>query len=81
MGGNTVTVPKTTYHQGNVNTYGGSNPQFGSYSGSSTTYVQKTTPVYNIHLSCTTRFTVNENGIITNWAHEGNNCIAFDPDN
>ena len=80
MGGNTVNVPQTTYHRGNINTFGGGNPQFGNYSGSSTTYVQQTTPVYNIRQWCTTRITINENGIITDWAFDGNNCIAFDPE-
>jgi hypothetical protein len=80
MGGDTISVPQTTYHSGNINTYGVGNSQHGTYSGSSTTYVQQTTPVHNITWKCVTRFTVNEEGIITSWAHEGNHCKAFDPE-
>jgi len=48
----------------------------GMYSGTTATYVQHQTPVYNINLVCITRFTVNPQGIITNWAWQGNNCKA-----
>lgn len=80
-GGYTYTQPQTTYHSGSASaygTYGGY--ASGTYSGTSTTYVQRQTPVYNIPLTCKTRFTVNPQGIITNWAWEGNNCKARSPD-
>jgi hypothetical protein len=74
VGGYTYTSPETTYHSGNLNTYGnintygdlntyGSYNSYGNYSGTSTRYVTKQTPVYNIPVSCTTRFTVSSSGI------------------
>ena len=80
MGGYTYTEPQTTYHSGTASAYspyGGS--AYGSYSGTSTTYVQKQTPVYNIPLSCRTTFTTDSRGIITNWGWQGNNCVALPP--
>jgi len=65
-------TPVTTYQNGTVSTmgmYGGGS--VGSYSGTSTSYVN--TPM-NINQNCTTRFTVNSSGRITNWAWEGNAC-------
>jgi|TARA_E500000178_G_C16830014_1_gene665593 hypothetical protein len=80
LGGETVTVPQTTYHSGRVRMYGNGSSQYGNYSGSSTTYVEKKTPVQNYTWKCITRFTVSENSIITGWEHEGNYCKASDPD-
>lgn len=74
LGGYTYTVPQTTYYNGNVNVYGNRGFAYGNYMGSSTTYVQQTSPTYNIPLSCTTLFTTNSAGIITNWRWQGNNC-------
>ena len=48
FGGYTTTVPQTTYSSGNVNVYGTGGSAYGNYSGTSTTYVQKTTPIQNI---------------------------------
>jgi hypothetical protein len=80
FGGYTTTVPQTTYHDGTVNTYGNGGSTYGNYSGTSTTYVQKTTPVQNIAMQCVTRFTVNAQNIITRWAWQGNDCKARAPD-
>ena len=79
IGGYTTTTPQTTYNSGSANVYGTGGSAYGTYSGTSTTYVQKTTPVQNIAMQCTTRFTVNAQGTITNWAWQGNDCRAMEP--
>ena len=76
MPGYSYTSPQTTYHSGTASAYGTGGSATGTYSGTSTTYVQQQTPGYNIALSCKTRITVDSNGIITNWAWQGNNCKA-----
>ena len=75
MGGYTTTTPVTTQHNGMIT--GDVN---GMYTGTSTTYVPTTTPVQNIALQCVTRFTVNAQGTITNWAWQGNDCKAKEPE-
>ncbi len=69
MGGYTYTQPQTTYHSGRVGNY--------SYGGTSTTYVTKQTPTYNIPLWCKTCFIINSSGIIETWRYEGNNCVSY----
>ncbi len=76
MGGDTYSSPQTSYHSGLASAYGSTGSAYGTYSGSTTTYVQKQTPTYNLNLWCKTRFTANPNGIITKWRWQGNNCIA-----
>src|SRR5450830_217550 len=79
IGGYTTAVPQTTYHNGTTSIYGSNGGSAtGNYSGTSTTYVQQTTPVQNIAMQCATRFTVNAQGIITNWAWQGNDCKAME---
>jgi len=77
VGGYTYTVPETTYRSGSVSTSGTGGSSSGTYSGTSTTYVQKQAPVYTVNLMCKTRFTVNPQGIITKWSWQGNNCTAL----
>lgn len=77
VGGYTTTVPQTTYNSGNANVYGPTGPAYGTYSNTSTTYVQQTSPTYNIAKQCITRFTVNSEGTITNWTWQGNDCTAM----
>ena len=79
LGGYTTRVPQTTFTSGTANVYGTGGSANGTYSGTSTTYVQQTTPVQNIAMQCITRFTVNAQGIITNWAWQGNDCKAMNP--
>ena len=79
-GGYTYTSPQTTYHSGSTSAYGSGGSAYGTYSGTSTTYVQKQTPTYNINLWCKTIFTANSNGIITKWSWKGNNCRARSPE-
>ena len=79
IGGYTTMVPETTYNTGTVNAYGTGGSAYGNYSGMSTTYVPQTSPVQNIAMQCITRFTVNAQGIITNWAWQGNDCRALAP--
>ena len=80
IGGFTYYEPQRTYHSGSVSAFSNyGTTAFGTYSGTSTTYVQKQTPVYNIHLVCRTRFTVDPNGAISTWQWEGNNCRALPP--
>jgi len=76
VGGYTYTTPQTTYNSGTASVYGSSGSAYGTYSGTSTTYVQKQSPVYNIHMYCKTRFTIDINGIINKWNWQGNNCRA-----
>jgi hypothetical protein len=79
LGGYTTITPQTTYNNGIANVYGNGGSAYGTYSGTSTTYVQSTTPVQNITMQCITRFTINAQGIITSWAHQGNDCRARAP--
>lgn len=65
MGGYTTYQSVTTYNYD------------GTYSTSS---VPTTTPTYNVQYSCRTIFDVDENGTITSWRWEGNNCVADDPE-
>jgi len=73
-GGQTYTLPETTYSSGSV--YGAGN--YGTYSGTTTTYTTHTTPTYSINLLCKTRLTISNKGIIESWAHQGNDCVARD---
>ena len=77
VGGYTYMAPQTTYHSGHASAYGTGGLAYGTYSGTSTTYVQRQTPTQNINLLCKTRFTVSPNGIITRWGWQGNDCKAF----
>ena len=79
IGGYTTTVPQTTYNSGSANVYGTAGSAYGTYSGPSTTYAEKTAPVQNITMQCITRFTVDAQGTITNWAWQGNNCKVRAP--
>lgn len=74
-GGDTYTVPRTTYGSGSIyGDYG----RIGSYSGTSTAYVTETTPISTTERNCTTRFIVSKDNIIQSWSYEGNWCVAFD---
>lgn len=73
VGGFATTTPVTTTTNGNI--YGSVNA---NYTSTATTYVPTVTPVTNIAMSCSTRFTVN-NGVIASWAWEGNDCKANEP--
>ncbi|MBW2572704.1 MAG: hypothetical protein JRE61_10220 [Deltaproteobacteria bacterium] len=80
IGGYQYTVPQTTYSSGNAHVYGSSgNYAYGSYSGTSTTYVTQRTPIYNVPLSCVTRFIVDSNNIVRSWRWQGNHCKALPP--
>lgn len=73
VGGFATTTPVTTTTSGNI--YGSVNA---NYSSTATTYVPTVTPVTNIAMSCSTRFTIN-NGVVASWAWEGNDCKANAP--
>jgi hypothetical protein len=79
FGGYPTTVPQTTYGSGTADMHGTGGSASGTYSGTTLTYVQKTTPSLNIPLQCVTRFTVNAQRMITNWAWQGNRCAATEP--
>jgi hypothetical protein len=79
LGGYATTVPQTTYTSGTAKVYGTGGSSTGTYSETSTTYVQQTTPVQNIAMQCITRFTVNSQGTVTSWAWQGNDCKAMYP--
>jgi|GEM_PF-386708 len=76
LGGYTYSTPVTTHHSGTVNTYNGG--MYG-YSGTSTTFEERKTPIQTFNTSCVTRFTVDANDIIRSWAWEGNACKATAP--
>ncbi len=71
IGGYTTTKPVTTYSNGNI-----SGDINANYNSTSTTYMQTTTPVQNINMSCSTRFTF-RNGVVQAWAWQGNDCKAI----
>ena len=73
VGGFATTTPVTTTTSGNI--YGSVNA---NYSSTATTYIPTVTPVTNIAMTCSTRFTIN-NGVIASWAWEGNDCKANEP--
>jgi len=80
VGGYTQTVPQTTYHSGTASAYSPyGTSAYGSYSGTSTTYVQSRTPTYNIPMLCKTRFSIDPYGLVSSWGWEGNNCKAYPP--
>jgi len=80
-GGETYYTPQTTYHSGSLSTYGRRGYSgYGSYSGTSTTYVPQTTPIYNVTYFCIWRFIIGQDGIIKSWSYEGNYCCANPPD-
>jgi len=81
FGGITTNVPVTTFQNGTANAYANNGVSAtGSYSGTSTTFVPQTSPVQTITMQCSTRFTANSQGIITNWSWQGNDCKAKEPD-
>lgn len=67
-GGNTYTVPRTTYQSGTIGDK--------AYSGTTTQYVTETTPVQRYKLSCKTSFIIDSNGKVESWHHEGNDCVS-----
>ena len=79
MGGYSYSSPQTTYNSGTASAYGTGGYANATYSGTSTTYVQKQTPTYNVAMSCRTRFTISKEGIVKKWSWEGNDCKAMDP--
>lgn len=79
IGGYTTITPKMAYHTGTIEIYRPGGTVEGNYTGTTTTYVQQTTPVQNIAFQCVTRFTVNSQGTVTSWVWEGNDCKARKP--
>lgn len=75
-GGYTYTAPQVTYNSGSISSYGVNGSTSGRYSGTSTTYVQKQSPIRNMQLICKIRFITNKEGIIINWNSDGNHCKA-----
>lgn len=63
-GGRTYEEPQTVYLPGTFKT--------------ATVYVQRTTPVYEHTLRCSTTFTVNPQGTIVHWKFKGNDCTAYE---
>lgn len=70
----------TTYTNGSVDLYGqNGSSATGSYDGTSTTYAKETSAPTVIQQACVTRFTADASGRITNWAWQGNACLAVPP--
>lgn len=78
ISGYTYYVPQTSFHAGSVSAYGryGSSA-YGTYSGTTMTYVPMQTPSFNVHMECKTQFVIDKSGIITKWQWHGNSCKAF----
>ena len=68
VGGNTYSVPVTTYQSGKVGDQ--------EFTSTSTTYVPETTPMQMYKLSCRTSFILGTNGKVESWHHTGNNCVS-----
>ena len=73
--GYTYNTPVTTYHSGSV--YGSTGYNY--LSGTSTTYVPKTTPGTFINTECTTNFIISSQGKVASFNFEGNSCRAYQP--
>jgi len=80
VGGYSYSQPQTSYYSGTASALGPGGSVYGTYAGSSTTMVQKTTPVYNVNLWCKTIFNTDDTGKIIDWKFEGNNCKTLLPD-
>jgi hypothetical protein len=78
--GQTAYQPVTTYQSGTatLTSINGVTAN-GAYNGTSTTYVPHTSDPVIIAKNCTTRFTVDSSGLITNWAWQGSACLAVAP--
>lgn len=63
------TTPTTNYNSGVVNSYGTYGSAFGTYSGTSTSYVPTT-----LNLYCTVSVQVDQNERIIGWGANGNNA-------
>ena len=73
-GGYQITEPVTTETRG---TYDSRSGDRGSYSGTTTTYVTRTTPVRTATYTCSTSFTVSKKtGRIIHWSFKGHDCRA-----
>jgi hypothetical protein len=78
--GMTTYQAQTTYSNGMVSTVSSNgNPVYGTYGGTSTTYVPHTSDPTMIATHCETRFTSDASGRITNWSWQGNSCKARAP--
>ena len=76
LGGYSYTVPQTIYESGTATITGKEGTEQVTYSGTTTTLVEKTDPVRNIHLNCKTMFTINPQGVVSSWKWSGNNCVS-----
>lgn len=75
--GYTYTVPQTTTHSGQALALGPNGAlQQGLYQGTQTTQVPVTVPPSINCYRCTTRFVQGPDGLLKNWAWEGNGCKA-----
>ncbi len=73
-GGHQVTVPVTTETRGTFDSRSGDR---GSFFGTTTSYVTRTTPVHTDTYTCSTSFTVSKKtGRISHWRFKGNDCRA-----
>lgn len=72
MPGVTYQQPVTSQTTGSI--YSPSTGNSAIYQGTTTTYQTVQGPGYNVSLQCVRRLTTNADGIVTNFAWEGNNC-------
>lgn len=77
-GGYPISYPVTQDTYGTVT---GADGSLGTFSGTTTTYVTQTTPVYSQTFRCITHFTVRKKtGQIATWRWRGNDCVAVPQD-
>lgn len=74
--GVTTYQPVTTISSGTASAYSGVRSAYGNYNGTSTTYVPQTGAPIVINQSCAVNFKISPLGVITEWASEGNHCVA-----
>lgn len=68
MGGGTYTTPETVVHQGTIDGK--------AYTGTSTVYVPRQEPVYDMKMRCDTTFIIDTDGIVRSWQWDGNGCAS-----
>ena len=80
IGGFSIVIPQTTLQSGTTNAQeNGKQSSDKTYNETGAANDQRMTLFQNISMGCVTRFTVNGQGIITNWAWQGNACKAKEP--
>lgn len=72
--GATTLQPVRSNTYGNVSLNQGLRTTSGTYSSTTTTYVQHQGPSTSVQLACTVNFTISAQGAVLAWTAEGNHC-------